>query len=111
MKEQIIEMLHFPRQMVRGGMELFDCPHSGNYDNNDHVCKQCLDGLECQWLYATDSVAALETRPISDLSEALKFAVLSVAAEVANQNHDQQSCSCPACNWLRSAESMLQQVY
>lgn len=105
-RERVIAMLNFPRQVVRGEMDLFECPHSGEFDSNDRECKECVDGPECQWLYATDAVAALGSRSLSQLSDALEFAILSVAAKAVEQEHDPQNCACPMCAWLTQAEAL-----
>lgn len=106
MRERVITMLDFPRQVVRGEMELFECPHNGEFDSGDKECRECADGPECQWLYATDAVAALGSRPLSQLSDALEFAILSVAAKAIEQEHDPQKCVCPMCSWLAQAEAL-----
>ncbi len=99
-------MLDFPRRIVRAEMDLFECQHNGEFDGNDRKCKECVDGPECQWLYATDAVAALESRSLNQLSEALEFAILSVAADAMEQEHDPQQCRCPMCGWLAQAEAL-----
>lgn len=87
-------------------MDLFESPHSGEFDSEDHVCMECVDGPECQWLYATDAVAALDSRPIPQLSDAQEFAILSAAASTVEKGHDPQQCSCQMCAWLRQAKAL-----
>ena len=106
MRERVIAMLDFPRRVVRAEMELSECPHNGQFDSNDSECQECADGPECQWLYATDAVAALGSRPLDQLSEALEFAIISVAANAIQKNHDPQQCRCPICDWLIQAEAL-----
>ncbi len=110
MQERIIAMLEFARQLVRAEMERFECPHDGEYDGGDNVCKECIDGPECQWLYATDTVAALESRSIDQLSEALEFAIISVAANAIEKEHNPQTCRCPVCGWLIQAEALQAEI-
>ncbi len=106
MRKRIIAMLDFARQLVHAEMDLFECPHDGNFDSGDKVCKECIDGPECQWLYATDALAALGSRSINQLSEALEFAIISVAASAIDKDHNPQRCRCPICRWLSQAEAL-----
>ena len=106
MRERVIAMLDLPRKLVRAEMELLECPHNGDFDSGDVVCQECTDGAECQWLYATDTVAALGARPLDQLSKALEFAVVSVAANVVEKDHDPLQCDCEMCSWLNQAEAL-----
>ncbi|MFV1997375.1 MAG: hypothetical protein ACC641_05120 [Acidiferrobacterales bacterium] len=106
MRQRVITMLDFPRRVVRAEMDLVECPHGGEFDSDDNQCQECADGPECQWLYATDAVAALGSRTLNQLSEALEFAIISVAANAIRQGHDPQQCRCPMCDWLTQAEAL-----
>lgn len=110
MRQRVIAMLDFPRNLVRAEMDLFECPHNGEFDSRDHVCIECADGPECKWLYATDSVAALDSRPISQLSEALEFAILSVASSAVEKGHDPKQCDCQMCTWIQQAEVLCNEL-
>ncbi len=110
MRERIIAMLDFPRQLVRSEMELYECPHDGEFDNKDRICLECADGPECQWLYATDTVAALDSRSMPELAGALEFAIISVAANAVKMDHDPQQCRCQVCAWIQQAEVLRSEI-
>lgn len=109
-RERIIAMLDFPRRLVRSEMDLYECPHNGEFDNKDHVCIECADGPECEWLYATDTVAALDSRSTPQLAEALEFAIISVATNAVKLNHDPQQCRCQVCAWIQQAEVLRSEI-
>lgn len=110
MRNQILEALEFPRRLVRAELEPNQCPHDIQYDATDPVCLCCLDGPECQWLYATDGVASLDSRSLDELTQALEFAILSVAAQLAQGVHPESQCVCPSCVWLWQAEQLHEQA-
>ena len=110
MKQQIIELLAFPRTLVRDHLELETCPHNGFFDQGDMRCLQCENGMECEWLYSNDEFAALQKHSLKRLTDALEFAVFYVEAEIARWGHDTLSCSCDSCKWLRRAQQMVEEV-
>ncbi|HEC13817.1 MAG TPA: hypothetical protein ENI80_11350 [Acidiferrobacteraceae bacterium] len=110
LRNQILEVLEFPRQLVRAELAPKQCPHDIQYDVADPVCLHCLDGPECQWLYATDEVASLSSRSLDELAQALEFAILSVAAQLAHGVHPESKCLCSSCAWLQQADQLHKQA-
>lgn len=106
MKTQIIEMLEFPRQIVRGNVPLETCEHAGNFSPRDPECKICETRLECEWLYHNDESVALVEKSLDALLEALGLAMLYVDACVTRAGHDARVCPCRACGWLKQAQRL-----
>ena len=71
MKTEVIEMLQFPRQLIRGHVPLETCEHAGNFSPGDAGCHVCETRLECEWLYYNDESAALTEKPLDVVVEAL----------------------------------------
>ncbi|NOZ11871.1 MAG: hypothetical protein GXP09_12650 [Gammaproteobacteria bacterium] len=109
MRNQILDVLELPRRLIRSELEINQCPHDIQYYASDPACRGCFDGPECQWLYATDEVAALDSRSLDELMQALEFAILSVAAQLAHAGHPLR-CTCPPCKWLQQAEQLHKQA-
>ena len=106
MKTEIIAMLEFPRQIIRGHVPLETCEHAGNFSSSDTGCLVCETRLECEWLYYNDESAALTEKPLDVAADALGSAVLYVDACVTRAGHDGRVCHCAACNWLRRARRL-----
>jgi hypothetical protein len=106
MKTDIIDMLGFPRQIIRGEIPLETCEHAGNFSPSDHTCLVCETRLECEWLYGNDESAALAEKPLDAVVDALGSAVLYVDACVSRAGHNRLVCHCQACDWLRRAQRL-----
>ena len=106
MKNEIIEMMAFPRDLIRGNVPFETCGHAGHYARRDPECRVCESRLECEWLYHNDEFAALEQKSLESLLEALQSALLYVDACVYRAGHDPKHCSCNACTWLTRAQAV-----
>jgi len=106
MKSEIIDMLEFPRQIVRGNVPLETCGHAGNFSSSAPECQICETRLECEWLYHNDESVALAEKPLDAVIEALGMAVLYVDACVTRASHHPRTCHCEACDWLRRARRL-----
>jgi hypothetical protein len=103
MRQNLIEALSYPRELVRNNLELDDCPHAGLYDDEDGRCIACPQQSDCEWLYNNEGFAALEKKPIAEILAALEIASDYVAAQVTYWEHDSRRCGCTSCSWLRGA--------
>jgi hypothetical protein len=110
MRQRLISLLAYPRQLIRDQLELEDCRHSGQYDPGDPACIECTDEAECRWLYSNDEFAALDHKPWNALLDALEYALGFVGGYSTRNTHDQQRCGCDACSWLREAEALYAEI-
>ena len=106
MKNEIIELMAFPRDLIRGNVPFETCEHSGNYAVHDSECRVCESRLECEWLYHNDELSGLGEKPLDALLEALQSALLYVDACVSRAGHDPGRCRCGACEWLNRAQAL-----
>lgn len=106
MKSRLLQLLEFPRQLVRGELELEDCPHDGFFDLRDTRCIDCPQGPECHWLCRHDEYAALDKHNTDELVRALDFALCYVRAGITSWDHDQDRCRCSICTWFRQARDV-----
>jgi hypothetical protein len=106
MKTTIIEMLEFPRQVIRGHIEFETCGHAGNFSSSDPACLVCETRMECEWLYHNDEFVALTEKPLDAVVDAFGLALLYVDACLTRAEHDVGSCRCEACDWLRRARQI-----
>ncbi len=111
LREQILDMLAFPRLLVRARIDLENCSHAGNFAPGDPVCANCADRLECGWLYQNDAFSGLGEKHIDDLVEALDFAVDFVDASSFRSGHPPKTdCPCDVCVWLEKARQLYARV-
>lgn len=110
LKTTVIRMLGYPRSLVRGNVDLHDCPHAGQYVDTDAHCRLCEFAMECHWLCQNDEFVALGEKSVDQILKALSFALGYVDAETTKWGHRRQNCRCEACAWLRSAQRLYDKV-
>lgn len=106
MKSEIIQMMAFPRDIIRGSVPFETCGHSGHYASHDSECRICESRIECEWLYHNDELSGLTEKTLDDLLDALQSALFYVDACVARAGHTPAKCHCKACSWLKEAETL-----
>ncbi len=107
MKEQILELLDFPRMFVRSNIDLENCTHAGNFAPGDPVCADCASRLECSWLYHNDDFSGLKEKRMPHLVKALEFALGYVEASSYRAGHrPKKRCHCQVCVWLNKARGL-----
>jgi len=106
MKNRIIELLSFPRQMLHDDIDLETCLHAGFYDTKDRVCRECENEGQCRWLSANDEFVALERKSVRSLAKSLAFVLEYMNAQVGRWGHDPNVCKCSSCRWLREASGL-----
>lgn len=111
MRENIIEILQYPRYEMHDLLDIEHCPHAGNFNATDTCCLKCDNVLECRWLYENDECAALERKSDASLLAALESALEYVDGTIAELGHNISECQCDACRWLKRAESVYQHEY
>lgn len=111
MREKVLEMLAFPRLLVRSTIDLEDCRHAGNFTPGDFVCAACASQLECSWLYRNDAFSGLGEKSMDDLAKALDFAVDFVDASSFRSGHEPLTdCGCDICAWLDEARRLYDRI-
>ena len=103
MMHAIIDLLEFPRRLLRDDVDLEDCPHAGHFAPSDRACRVCEARAECEWLYHNDACVALAAKPLDAALDALDAAILYVDARATRAGHARHGCGCEACIWLRKA--------
>ena len=106
MKNRMIELLSFPRQMLHDDIDLETCLHAGFYDRNNHDCRHCENAAQCRWLNANDKFVALERKSMEDLTKSLAFVLDYMNARVGQWGHDPNVCKCSFCCWLGEASGV-----
>ena len=109
LKFKLVETLQFPRYLIRNELKLEDCPHDGKFSDHDPQCQDCGDNEDCRWLYSSDERAALGSRSLDQLVDALGFAIESVTSLIEQGRHD-SLCHCETCLWRKQADALYGEV-
>ena len=107
MRQQIIELLTYPRLAMFDRIQADGCPHGAHFQDDRQMCRECAFGPECDWLSGTDVFTGLAQRPVEDLMLALRFAVDYVDTTCTRAGHNRRACVCSACTWLRDARDLV----
>lgn len=105
LKRMLVETLKYPRYLIRNELKLEECPHDGRFARNDAQCRYCIDNEDCRWLCSFEDTAALGSRPLKHLVDALGFAIDSVSSLIEDGEHD-VLCHCETCLWRRQADDL-----
>lgn len=110
-KDQLIDMLYFPRQLVLEELTevVGECPHELRFACDDTQCLTCDLEDECRWLSENDDFAPLHLRSISKLVGALDAAILYVRGDAISWGHE-NDCACQVCEWLLRAQKMYDSI-
>lgn len=108
--QAILELLAFPRSLMRDYLELDDCPHDGQFAIEDRRCQDCDNREECEWLFRHEAYMDLPRRDVVVLKRALAYGVDYVRGLATRYAHDQNHCRCPTCRWLRRAQGYLDEA-
>jgi len=106
MRQNIIELLEFPRQWIPDHIELEMCPYSGLYNQTDHHCERCTYKSECHWLFNNGEFLELCKRPSPTLLASLELALWLIDAHRCYDTHTRH-CSCDLCTWCQQTEKLL----
>lgn len=109
MKEQIHNALKFPQNYIGHFIDIHQCKHQGYFTGHDQRCIECEHSLECEWL---NRVAVFSYRhpSIAELLDKLEAGISHVDSYLSRQGHDLPVCDCEACQWLRQAENLVENV-
>lgn len=107
-KQQLIELLNYPRMRIVQSMELKQCPHAGFFNDSDEKCLNCHQGMECVWTNHNDELVAVEEKPVSELKQQLLIAVDFIDSSLTPHHLSRLNCECENCVWLRKAQKVLE---
>lgn len=96
--------------LVREHIDHENCTHAGHFAPGDPVCIDCASRLDCSWLYYNDEFSALENKAVTEVVDALEFAIDYVEALAYRIGHRPTGrCPCEVCVWLKKARALYRQ--
>ena len=108
MRRQLIEALSYPVILVRQLIEDGNYSHQSFYSATGERCHTC-DGSDCGWDKCLEDFIHRDHKTTEELSESLREGIKLVEALHRHLRHDETTCTCETCNWIRNAEHLTEE--
>ena len=109
MRRQLIEALTYPRLLLLRIIEARDCPHDSLFEATSERCQDCDINRECHWATCLNDFADLSGKPVHTLNASLRYGIRLVEALNSELRHDETTCTCEACSWIRNAQRLTEE--
>ena len=109
MRHQLIEALTYPRLLVMELIEEGNFEHESLFAATGERCHHCDATGECGWVNCLQDFREFEKRTTESLSASLREGIKLVEALHSKLRHDETTCTCETCNWIRNAEHLTEE--
>ena len=109
MRRQLIEALIYPRLLVQRLIEEGNFPHESLFDATGERCNHCDSEMECNWVNCMRDFRNFDKKTTETLSVSLREGIKLVEALHNELRHDETTCTCETCNWIRNAEHLTEE--
>lgn len=109
MRQQLIEALIYPRLLVLELIEEGNFPHESLCAATGERCNNCDLTGECGWTKCLQDFRHFEEKSTEVLSVSLREGIKLVEALHSELRHDETTCTCETCNWIRNAEHLTEE--
>ncbi len=109
MRRQLIEALAYPSLLVRQLMQGGNYPHASLFEATGKRCHKCDESTSCCWDNCLDDFRQFDNKSTQYLSESLREGIKLVEALHSELRHDETTCSCETCGWIRNAEHLTEE--
>jgi len=109
MRRQLIEALTYPGLMVRQLIEESNYPHRSLYEAIGERCNKCSAGSDCSWATCLRDFSNYDEKSTEDLGEILREGIKFVESLHNELRHDETTCTCETCSWIRNAEHLTEE--
>lgn len=109
MRQQLIEALTFPKLLVEELIEEGNFPHESLYAATGERCHNCDGEGVCQWTKCLQDFRSVDNKTTETLSDSLREGIKLVEALHSELRHDETTCTCETCNWIRTAEHLTEE--
>jgi hypothetical protein len=106
MRRQLIEALRYPKLLVQKQIEERNCPHDGQFDTTVERCHHCELGRECHWVTCLNEFDDFDGKANHTINASLRYGIKVVEQLHGELRHDETSCKCEACIWIRESQSL-----
>ena len=109
MRHQLIEALTFPKILVRQLIEDGNFEHKNLFEATGERCNHCDPSNGCGWEHCLQDFRKFEDESLESLSASLREGIKLVEALHRELRHDETTCTCATCNWIRNAEHLTEE--
>lgn len=106
MRRQLIEALSYPKLLVLKIIDERDCPHDNLFEATDARCHHCDLSRDCHWVSCLNEFADFEGKATHTINASLRHGINLVETMHSELRHDETTCKCEACIWIRDAQSL-----
>ena len=107
MRQQLIEALSYPRLLVQRIIDGRDCPHDSLFQATSDRCHECDINSECHWVNCLNEFENFADKPTYTINASLRYGVKLVESLHGELRHDESTCTCEACTWVRHAQRLI----
>ena len=108
MRQELIEALTYPRLLVKRLIEEHNYQHESLFAATGERCNHCT-GENCGWETCFQDFRKFEEMPIDSLAASLREGIKLVESLYSELHHDETTCTCESCNWVRNAEHLTEE--
>lgn len=109
MRRQLIEALIFPKLLVRQMIEGGNFEHKNLFEATGERCNHCESDKDCGWEHCLQDFRDYENETDLELSASLREGIKLVEALHRKLRHDETTCTCETCCWIRNAEHLTEE--
>lgn len=109
MRRQLIEALIYPRLLVMQLIEGGNYPHKSLFEATGERCNHCDLTSDCGWSKCLQDFRSFEDKTTEILSASLREGIKLVEALHSELHHDETTCTCETCSWIRNAEHLTEE--
>ena len=109
MREKLIEALIYPRLLVMRLIEDGNFPHENLHAATGERCNHCDSGSACGWEMCLQDFRHFEDKTDEILSATLREGIKLVESLHNELRHDETTCACETCIWIRNAEHLTEE--
>ncbi len=110
MRQQLIEALLYPRKMVEELIDDGNYKHKNMFEATGERCKHCDGSGNCGWDHCLEDFQKLNEVPEAVLSASLREGIRFVESTHKHLRHDETTCTCETCNWIRNAVRLTEEA-
>ena len=109
MRRQLIEALIYPRLLVMKLIEEGNFPHKSLFEATGERCNNCDLTGDCNWTNCLKDFRKFDEKTTDILSASLREGIKLVESLHSELHHDETTCTCETCNWIRNAEHLTEE--
>ncbi len=109
MQQQLIEALLYPRKMVEELVQDGNYAHKNMFEATGERCNHCDGTGDCGWDHCVEDFQQLGQKTEESLSVSLREGIRFIESLHSHLRHDETTCTCEPCIWIRNAEHLLEE--